>query len=276
MRSRPRWAGPREPAPDPPRSLRRRGSRGRRAGCERRAPSSAGRRRSTRLLPGPVVRPTGTAGRRRRPHRPRRRRSARRASAPSRRPDRRRPSPDGDVHAEPRRRALGHRHRDLRGHRPVRGQDGRRDAGQGALRLVGVRDEAAQQVGAGPRDLGQQVGDEPARARLGGADRQAPRAAGVADAAPPARAARRRSGARSSAALGLDRFVGRREQPRLGDAVAAERAERRAVEREVGHARRPGPDLDRFLAREREGLAARRGPCRRGRPCRRSCRRPRP
>ena len=45
---------------------------------------------------------------------------------------------------------------------------------------------------------------------------------------------------------------GRREQPRLGDASPAERAERLAVEREVRDARVAGPDLDRGLAGERQ------------------------
>src|SRR6185312_8876401 len=72
------------------------------------------------------------------------------------------------------------------------------------------------------------------------------------------REAPRRSAAPRSVslpALGHDRFVGRREQPRLGGTAPAERAQGHAVEGELRHAGRAGPDLDRILPGEGECLA---------------------
>ena len=64
--------------------------------------------------------------------------------------------------------AIRHRERDLRGHRPVGREHLGRNAQDGALHVVRVRDDAAPQVGRGARHLRDQVGDEAAGAGFRG------------------------------------------------------------------------------------------------------------
>src|SRR5262245_1385490 len=59
-----------------------------------------------------------------------------------------------------------------------------------------------------------------------------------------------------SGVVGLLGGSGWFEEPRLGDARFPERAERGAVERELRHARRARPHLDRGFCGERQRLAA--------------------
>ena len=61
----------------------------------------------------------------------------------------------------------------LRRDRPVPGEGRLRHAEQGRLGLVAVAHDAAQEVGTGPGDLGQDVADQAAGARLGGRQGQA-------------------------------------------------------------------------------------------------------
>ena len=140
----------------------------------------------------------------------------------------------------------------LRGDRAVRREDICGNADEVALELVRVGDEPAEVAGAGTRGLGDQVADEPARAGLDRARRCRPRGKALARAERASPGATSGSSATALPALGLDRRIRRREQPRLGDAVPPERTERRAVQREVGHAGRSRSDLDRLLTGERQ------------------------
>ena len=229
-----------------------------------RAASSRARRRAAPLVLRSVAGPDEPPDRRRRPRRRPRRRSARPAS-PSLPPsgpampvtDDREVAPES---ARGRRSAIAIA--DLRRHRAVAPR-GRRPGTPTQRRLrasFGVGHEAADEVGARARDLGDQVADQARRCttrrvatRAARAPRQIASPSAVARAAPIERIVRHRL-----PPLRLVRAVGRREQPRLGHAGLAERAERRAVEREVASrpTSRSGPRSSR-CAGERQRLAAR-------------------
>ena len=147
-----------------------------------------------------------------------------------------------------------------------------RDADRIGLERVRVRHEAADEPVARPRDLGDQMRDQAPGARLDRRDPAVESKATLAEtrgrrhqvvdvvvigcldrAHRPCRPIVRHA----SAPLRLLRWVRRREQPRLGHARLPERAEGGAVQREVRHAGRPGPDLDRAPPGEGQRLAVR-------------------
>ena len=90
--------------------------------------------------------------------------------------------------------------------RAVRVEHRRGTSSSARLGLVRVRDDAAEEVAGRARDLGERVRDEPAGARLGGRDRQAPRRGS----APCSRSASgdERAPATLACGCGLDRRAG--------------------------------------------------------------------
>ena len=191
--------GGRQPGPDRGRPPRSRAVRPPIGGVDPLEQQGQGGRRTQPLVlapvAGPHVTPDRDADRRRRP----RCRSGRPASAglpPS--------GPAIPVTATARsapvraRPPLGHRHRDLGRYRAVRGEDVVGHADRLALELVRVGHEATEVIGARARDLGDEVADEAAGARLDGGDAE-PRAEQRSPTCWPGRSARTcRDGPRSA------------------------------------------------------------------------------
>ncbi len=146
----------------------------------------------------------------------------------------------------------------------MRREDVRQDADEVTFEVIRVGDQAADEIGTRTRNLGDEMADQPAGARFDAGDPQPELAAARSEAFggedQVGRVRRDRTIARLGVhgyAAGSVRAPSAGRTPRLRDAGLAEGTERGAVQRELRHAGRPGPDLDRLVPLERQRLAVR-------------------